>query len=379
MANRSIKQFFRYLCILLILATFTIVASGAGFIAYLDYFAKTPAQPSATPIEISEKTTQTPAKSAQIFSNMSAHLPEQEVLITIRPGEGLKHIAQTLEDASIITNPYLFMIFTRYKGYNRKIQAGEYALSGRYSPEKILEMLISGKVKLHRLTIPEGLNIREIADVVEEAGFGNSEDFIKLATDRTFIRALGINQSSDTIPINSLEGYLFPETYLFPAGTDQKKIIKSMVEKFNKVFTTKWRDVCKQSGFSAHEIVILASMIEKETANSGERGMISSVFHNRLQKGMRLESDPTVIYGIPDFNGNITKKDLLATTPYNTYAIYGLPAGPIANPGKLSLQAAIFPEKSDFIFFVSRNDTTHQFSKTLKEHNMAVRRYQLNK
>ena len=132
-------------------------------------------------------------------------------------------------------------------------------------------------------------------------------------------------------------------------------------------------------GFTVHEIVTLASIIEKETGEASERPVISSVFHNRLEKGMRLESDPTVIYGIEDFDGNITRKDLRTPTPYNTYVIKGLPPGPIANPGKMSLQAALYPADTEYIFFVSKKDSTHKFSKTLKEHNRAVRKYQLNR
>ncbi len=325
-----------------------VAASGAGFILYLQHFALTP---------------------AKLPVHNDGHL------ITINRGDSLRHVAEKLESASVITNRHLFVILARYREDHKKIKTGEYEFFAQYTPEKILDMLVKGKVKLHKITVPEGLNIREISAVVEKAGFGSRENFIKLATDPDFIKSLEI----ENIQAGSLEGYLFPETYFFPSGTDQKKIISSMVDRFNKVFIQQWRDASQQLGFSLHQIVILASIIEKETANSAERPLISSVFHNRLKRGMRLESDPTVIYGIADFNGNITKKDLLAVTPYNTYAISGLPAGPIANPGKLSLQAAVFPEKSGFIFFVSKNDTTHHFSSTLKEHNLAVRKYQLKR
>ncbi len=343
-----------------LITIFILIASVVGFIAYLQHFAKNCAKPAS----------------------------DVGQLITIEQGESLRNVAKKLEESAIISNQHLFLILARYKGEHKKIKTGEYELSPQYTPEKILDILVKGKVKLHRITIPEGLNIQEIAAVVEKAGFGNRDSFIKLAKDREFIKLLGINNidsvgiqkdGSTDIQINSLEGYLFPETYFFPAGTEQEKIITNMVERFNKVFIQDWKDICKQIGFTVHEIVTLASIIEKETANSAERSLISSVFHNRLKREMRLESDPTVIYGIDNFNGNITKKDLLTQTPYNTYAISGLPAGPIANPGRLSLQAAIFPQKSDFLFFVSKKDTTHQFSKTLKEHNMAVRKYQLNK
>ncbi|MBF0257278.1 MAG: endolytic transglycosylase MltG [Desulfamplus sp.] len=351
-----------------------IAALAAGFIGYLNHFAVTPIQPpsgevSELPTQKSEPPTELPTQGLSKTDTLS---PKQETIVIIRPGESLGHIASTLETSDVITNRYLFIIFARYRGSNKKIQAGEYAFSGKDTPEKILDMLVKGKVKLHRLTIPEGLNLRETAALVEKSGFGTVENFMKLATDRIFIESIGIKA-------DSLEGYLFPETYLFPADTSSKKIIKSMVERFNKIFIPEWRNICKQSGFTVHQIVILASIIEKETGDADEMPLISSVFHNRLKRGMRLESDPTVIYGIKDFNGNITKKDLLSITPYNTYAIDGLPEGPIANPGKLSLKAALFPDKSEYIFFVSKKDTTHKFSKTLQEHNQAVRKYQLNR
>lgn len=355
--KQNSKTILKQIAIILGTVAIIITTSAAGLMLVLNQFAITPANKS------------------------EAHLQSlaEETLITIRPGERLSDIARSLQSSAIITNQYLFMLLAKYRGCSRKIQAGEYAFSGEQTPEKILYMLIKGKVKLHRFTIPEGFNTKEIAAVVENAGFGTSYDFMKLATDSSFIASLGIHAIYPETKITSLEGYLFPETYLFPAGTDQKKIISAMVARFDRVFLPEWRDRCQESGLSVHQMVILASIIEKETADASERPIVSSVFHNRLKLGMRLESDPTVIYGIPDFNGNITKKDLLTVTPYNTYAIYGLPSGPISNPGKLSLQAAIFPSKSNFIFFVSKKDTTHHFSKTLEEHNMAVRRYQLNR
>ena len=158
-----------------------------------------------------------------------------------------------------------------------------------------------------------------------------------------------------------------------------EQIISAMVNRFWSVFTTEWKVRAKDLGFTVHQIVTLASIIEKETGAAFERPIISSVFHNRLKKKMRLESDPTVIYGIKNFDGNLTRKHLSTHTPYNTYKIKGLPAGPIANPGRASLEAALYPERSVFIYFVSKKDNTHYFSTNLKEHNQAVRKYQLRR
>jgi len=306
------------------------------------------------------------------FINSPADASGQEQVIVIETGKSLKAISKLLAQKKIVTDDTLFTLLVRYKKTARKIQAGEYSLSSTMTPEQILTTLVQGRVLLHRLTIPEGMNLEQTAHIVESSGFGSKQDFLALAASPQFAEKLQIN--ADT-----LEGYLFPETYFFRRDTPQRQIIRQMVQRFNEVYTPQWQARTRDLGFSIHEIVILASIIEKETGDSSERPVIASVFHNRLKRGMRLESDPTVIYGIPDFNGNITRKDLETTTEYNTYRIKGLPKGPIANPGKLSLEAALFPASTDFLFFVSRNDTTHKFSKNYEEHKRAVRRYQIKR
>ena len=216
------------------------------------------------------------------------------------------------------------------------------------------------------------MNIKEISAFVETAEFCKKKQFIDLCHDKSFILSLGIKATT-------LEGYLFPDTYFFPKHTPCETVITTMVAHFNKIFTEEWQALAKTMGFSVHDIVTLASIIEKETGDAQERPLISSVFHNRLKKNMRLESDPTVIYGIKNFDGNIKKKHLKMVTQYNTYQIKGLPMGPIANPGAKSLQAALYPAQTEYLFFVSKKDTTHKFSKTIQEHNKAVRKYQLRK
>ena len=295
-----------------------------------------------------------------------------EKIFTIKPGQSLAVIAENLEKESIISNKTYFTLFTKIKKAGKKLQAGEFILSASKSPEQILEILIKGKVKLYRITFPEGLNIKEVAALVEKANLGNKTRFIDLCHDRSFIISLGIKSTS-------LEGYLFPDTYFFPKHTSCENVITTMVAHFKNVFTDIWQARTKTLGFLVHDIVTLASIIEKETGDAQERPLISSVFHNRLKKNMRLESDPTVIYGIKNFDGNIKRKHLKMITPYNTYQIKGLPMGPIANPGALSLQAALYPAQTGYLFFVSKKDTTHQFSKTIREHNRAVKKYQLRK
>jgi len=295
-----------------------------------------------------------------------------EKTFTIKPGQSLAVIAKNLEKESIITNKTYFKLFTKLKKAGKKLQAGEYILSAAKSPDQILKILMKGKVKLYRITVPEGLNIKEIAALVEKTNLGTQKKFMTLCYDKSFIRVLGIKAIS-------LEGYLFPDTYFFPKHTSCETVITTMIGHFNIIFTEKWKIRAKNMGFSVHDIVTFASIIEKETGDARERPLISSVFHNRLEKNMRLESDPTVIYGIKNFDGNIKRKHLKTITPYNTYQIKGLPMGPIANPGALSLQAALYPAKSEYLFFVSKKDTTHKFSKTIREHNQAVKKYQLRK
>jgi UPF0755 protein len=277
-----------------------------------------------------------------------------------------------LYEKRLIQSPFRFNLIARYKGYDKKLQAGEYLLSSSVSPIKLLEKLVNGEVKLHKITIPEGYNINQIAELAADAGFGEKTEFIAAATNAAFVREKGIE--ADTF-----EGYLFPDTYFFPRGTNSRKIIATMVDRFRTVFKPEWKDQGQTHGFTIHQVITLASIIEKETGVASERPIISSVFHNRLKKRMRLESDPTVIYGIKNFNGNLTRRHLATTTPYNTYRIKGLPRGPIANPGLESMHAALYPANTPYIYFVSKKDKTHQFSTNLKDHNKAVRKYQLRR
>lgn len=306
------------------------------------------------------------------FSNTPLTENGADQLFLISPGDSLSSIAANLENQHLIGKSGYFKLLARFKNADKKLQAGEYLLSASKSPNQILSTLLSGKVKLHKVTIPEGFNLAEIATVFETAGFCDKNRFLELCHDRSFAAKLGFKTVS-------LEGYLFPDTYFFPKNSSCQSIIRSMTTHFNRVFTDDWEKRAAQLKLSVHEVVTLASIIEKETGDPGERPLISSVFHNRLKKRMRLESDPTVIYGIKDFDGNIKRKHLRELTPYNTYQIRGLPVGPIASPGEKSIEAALYPVKSDYLFFVSKKDTTHYFSKTIDEHNRAVQKYQLRR
>jgi len=295
-----------------------------------------------------------------------------EKVVTIKSGQNFKSLSKILHKAGIIKEPNKFNLFALIKGYDKKVKAGEYLLSASMSPNNILQIIVGGKVRLYKLTIPEGYNLNQIASNIARAGLGKEEAFLKAANDSSLVREEGIDAET-------FEGYLFPETYYFPKSITPEMIISTMVNRFLSVFTPAFKEHAKELGLSIHQIVTLASIVEKETGDPEERPVISSVFHNRLKKNMRLESDPTVIYGIKDYDGNIKKRHLEALTPYNTYKIKGLPPGPIASPGIKAIEAALFPADTDYLYFVSKKDTTHKFSTNIKDHNKAVRKYQLRK
>ena len=250
--------------------------------------------------------------------------------------------------------------------------AGEYDLSPSWSSKTILDRIISGRVKTYEIVIPEGTRATEIAVRLADAGLADAEEFLDVVEDAEFAASLGV-------PAASLEGYLYPETYHMPRDLSTREIAQIMVAQFDRVWSEIEAEAALQS-LGKHEIVTLASIVEKETAAPEERPVIAAVFHNRIEKKMRLETDPTVIYGIENFDGNITRKHLRdSSNPYNTYRIPGLPPGPIASPGIDALRATIQPADSDYLYFVSRNDGTHEFSHLYKEHVNAVRRYQLRR
>ena len=306
---------------------------------------------------------------ASIPANESASDP---VIITVRPGQTLHTTADILFRENIIKNALKFVLIARVKGYDKRLKAGEYLLSAAMTPLQLLDIMVKGTVKLYKMTIPEGYNLYQIAELVDTANLGTKTDFIQAATDTARVRQNGLEGET-------FEGYLFPDTYFFPKEVTIERLILAMVKRFWSVFVPEWQARAKALGLTVHQVVTLASIIEKETGAAFERPIISSVFHNRLKKKMRLETDPTVIYGIKNFDGNLTRKHLTTPTPYNTYKIRGLPIGPIANPGSASLEAALYPDDTKYIYFVSRKNNTHQFSTNLKQHNRAVRKYQLRR
>jgi len=303
------------------------------------------------------------------FAHSPAGKDDTRVVVNIAPGESFNAFAAGLERLDIITSQLRFKILARLKGEDKHIKAGEYAFSAAMTPMQVLDTVVNARVLLHRLTIPEGHTIAQITAEITQAGISDAQAFEALARGPDLIATLGRD-------LPSLEGYLFPDTYYFPRQVPAHTIIATMVRNFEDQITDDWRERALELNMSLHELVTLASIIEKETGHPAERPLIASVFHNRLQRNMRLESDPTAVYGIENFDGRITRQHLRTPTPYNTYQIRGLPPGPIANPGRAAIEAALYPAETDYLFFVSRNDGTHHFSPTYAEHNEAVRRYQ---
>ncbi|HDR46260.1 MAG TPA: endolytic transglycosylase MltG [Geoalkalibacter subterraneus] len=298
--------------------------------------------------------------------------PPQPTEIEITSGSSFKSVARQLAAEKIISRPLYFKLLARHQQVQGAIQAGRYLFNQTARPAEVLARLVAGDVIRHPLTIPEGLTLKQIANRVEEQGFGSADRFMDLAREPRFLKMIDAD-------ISSLEGYLFPETYVLDKNIGEQRLLTAMITEFNKRARPEWRAAAAERGLSLHQWVTLASIIEKETALTEEMPRISGVFYNRLELGMRLQTDPTVIYGIEDFDGNLTRTHLRTPTPYNTYTNSGLPPGPICNPGADALHAAAYPASTQDLYFVSRGDGSHVFSRTLKEHNQAVRRYQLNR
>jgi UPF0755 protein len=291
-----------------------------------------------------------------------------KVTISIPRGSGVRTIKTILARNGIIRDDIRFLIMARFVHEAKQLKAGEFQVPLGMTPLEVIRFLASAKPVQYRVTVPEGWTMQQVARAFAKDGWIDEKIFLQLCHDPSFIASLEITA-------DSLEGYLFPETYALVRGSvTEKTVILSMVQRFFQV----WNRLEKPEKLTLnrHQLVTLASIVEKETGSASERPLIAGVFYNRLNKGMRLQSDPTTIYGIKDFNGNLTRKDLKEATAYNTYVVAGLPPGPICNPGKAALHAVLYPETTKKLYFVAKNDGSHHFSSTLAEHNRAVYQYQ---
>lgn len=311
---------------------------------------------------------------AFFFLNEAPEAAGRDVVFELRPGP-FTAVARDLEAQGLVTSATKLKLLARITGHANRVRVGEYALRTDMTPLQILGVIISGKSIQHPLTVVEGANIYDIGELIERKGFGKKKTFFSLCKDQAFLRSM-LGE-----PLPSCEGYLFPETYGITKYMTEKEIIQQMISRFLQNFE-KVTALAGSSGMTRHQIVTLASIVEKETGAPEERPVISSVYHNRLRLGMKLQADPTVLYGKWETTGNyllsITRQDLITPNPYNTYTKKGLPLGPIANPGLEALKATLQPATSEFLYFVSRNDGTHIFSKDYDAHNRAVQSFQQN-
>jgi UPF0755 protein len=298
---------------------------------------------------------------------------EAEQFVEIPPGSGLTGMARSLAAAGVVRSTTAFRVAVWLSGAGRRLQAGEYRFDRPMSAREVVDKIARGDVYLRPITFREGLTIRQMGELYESKRFGPAADFLRAARNADAIRAIDPDATD-------LEGYLFPDTYTLPHRATAEQLVSRMVTAFEKALTPELRQQAAAHGLSIRELVTLASIVEKETGKADERPLVAAVYMNRLKAGMGLQCDPTVIYALERagrFNGNLTREDLHNyDSPYNTYRYAGLPPGPIAAPGKASLQAAANPADVPYMYFVSRNDGSHAFATTLDEHNRNVFEYQ---
>ncbi len=299
--------------------------------------------------------------------------------LELTKGTSLHEFAAMLEKEEVISSAMRFVWWGKLTRQWNLVKAGEYDFSAAQTPKEIFSVLIRGLSKGYPLTIREGMNLYEIAQEMGEKKLAPTKKILSLCRDPAFIAGLWKQFDLSPPSPKTLEGYLFPDTYSFTKKMSPEDMVRSMVRRWSSVWSIQLEEESRAMGFTRHQIMTLASIIEKETGATQERPMVSSVFHNRLKQKMKLQSDPTTIYGIWDhYRGNLQRIHLLDHNPYNTYVIDALPVGPISNPGLASIEAAIHPTSSRALYFVSHNDGTHEFTETYASHLAAVQKFQLN-
>lgn len=298
---------------------------------------------------------------------------EPEVFVDIPSGSSTSTIASRLVEAGVVRDTRTFQVALWISGRSRSLRAGEYRFDAPLHALDVIDKIARGDVYRRRLTFREGLTISEMAQVFEERGFGSAGEFRKAAENAALIQDLDPEA-------RDLEGYLFPETYALPRGTTAATVVAQMVDGFKNALTPEIRSNASAAGLSIRQLVTLASLVEKETGTASERPLVAAVYSNRMKIGMGMQADPTVIYALQKagrYDGNLRREDLQFDSPYNTYRYAGLPPGPIAAPGKASLEAAAKPAEVDYLYFVSKNDGSHVFASNLDEHNKNVYTWQV--
>jgi UPF0755 protein len=291
-------------------------------------------------------------------------------IVKIEPGSSVSQISAELASRKLISSELLFKAVAVLRGTARRLKAGEYRFDYSMSLVEILTWLEQGHVMLHRFTVPEGFTVEEIAELLDEKGLATYDEVLQLANDEKFCREVGVQEST-------LEGFLFPDTYRMARGLTAKQVLRTMVERFWYVWRSELVQCPGPIEADLHDIVSIASIIEKEAVYNDEEPLVASVIYNRLNRNMRLQCDVTIRYPLDNYGTNLTYADLHLDSPYNSYIYKGLPPTPICSPGRLAIRAALNPPKTDYLYFVSMNNRHHKFSATLREHNEAVHKYQI--
>lgn len=305
-----------------------------------------------------------------IYSPVS--IAERVATIEVHRGLAFRQVNVLLAEAGLVRQPLLFHLLALGTGVTERIKAGEYELSQTLTPWEILQKLVRGEVKAFMVTLPEDITMRDILEKLVSLHLVDPDEFISLAYNPEFLKSLGVDALS-------VEGYLFPDTYKLDRTMGAERIIRIMTGRFWKAITPEILTKIQQLDLTMTEALTLASMIGKEASLTAEKPYVSAVFHNRLKIGMKLQSDPTAVYSLDKFSGKIRRKHLRIDTPHNTYIIDALPPTPIGNPGLDSIMAAIYPAQVKYLYFVSKNDGSHHFSETFREHHSSVIKYQINK
>lgn len=305
-----------------------------------------------------------------IFLHQPGSARIESKVVTIQPGMHFREIARLLYSQGLISEPVLFRVLGRFRKSDHNLKAGEYRLTTMMTPDQVLTKLRTGQVVVYQVTFPEGSTLQDVARALEEAKLVSEQKALALMRNQDFVHSLGLDGTT-------LEGYLFPDTYHFVRSQKPEAILRAMVRQFHLQVDPLWRRRTQPENSDMHlqDVVILASLVEKEAAVASERPTIAAVFLNRLKLGMKLQSDPTTVYDLEGFSGPIKPIHLKRKSPYNTYIHKGLPAGPICNPGASSIAAVLHAADVPYLFFVSNLDGTHTFSKTYSEHLKAVNEY----
>jgi len=302
----------------------------------------------------------------------TAAIRQGPLVVTIPPHEGLLGIANRLAQAQVIRSRTAFIVATFVRGTPRSLKAGEYEVPRDATTRDVLELIESGRVRQHAILHPEGATLAELARALEAERLASADAVARAATDRKFLDAYGIEGPS-------VEGYLFPDTYQFVRGMTPEEMLGKMVQRMRAKLTPETHGRARELGLSTHQLLTLASIIEREAIVKDEQRLIAAVFWNRLKIGMPLQADPTVQYAVAKERRALSRADLVVDHPYNTYVRPGLPPGPIASPGLEAIQAALAPAPVRYLYFVARDDRRHYFSTTMEEHSAAVTRYRLSR